>query len=485
MGKKVNQLPIAEKLLSTDLTTIADPITGAMRKLSLKQLRDFIKLLFDPSTVDITKISDVHAFGDGCIAGVDAQPISEGFIQRFCREYNKKMFNYGAGAAGIHKVIGTAFEKLPQVNSNVLTIAMAGIVDVALSGNNSKTFEKIKQAYRSLIANQFLKTAVPFSDGNITKTGVWKVTNYPSSTVGGKAEHLGGKGIASTDKSDKAEWNFTGNNVVIGYIGSDGDPMRKQGDFTVYIDGVNHGSYNQNDLWDGIASIGYDNQIGPACIVFTGLSSGMHTLSIETNSTDLTVFDYVGTMHAPEDCAPIIISEIIKLNPDFVRIYPALVIKDTYMEFMYKNDLYKPLTLDEAVEICKILYCEFGKKGIQIIRLGLQTTEQINLGKDVVSGPFHPAFRELVESSLLNDIVVYMINKYFLESKEVNISISPRDISKLYADKKKYFYNKTKQYSTIKLKILQDEDMIPMTLSLDDGEKVKSMSINDFIKITY
>lgn len=177
--------------------------------------------------------------------------------------------------------------------------------------------------------------------------------------------------------------------------------------------------------------------------------------------------------------------EIIKLNPDFVRIYPALIIKDTYMEYMYKKGLYNPLTLDEAVEICKDLYCEFQKKGIQIIRLGLQTTEQINLGKDVVSGPFHPAFRELVESSILNDILGYMITKYFSKSEEVKISISPKDISKLYADKKKYFYSKTKQYSTIKLKILQDEDIHPMTLSLDDGENTRSMSVNDFIKITY
>ncbi len=322
MGKKINQLPVAETLLSTNLCIIGDPVDGKMYKLSLKQLRDFIKRLFDPSTVDITKINDVHAFGDGCIYGLDPKPDTDGFIQHFCREYNKKMFNYGAGAAGIYQVISTAFEKLPQVNSNVLTIAMAGIVDVALAGNNIKTFEKIKQAYRSLIANQFLKTAVPFSDASITKTGVWKVTNYPSSTVGGKAEHLGGKGIASTDKSDKAEWSFVGNNVVIGYIGSDGDPMRKQGDFTIYIDGINHGSYNQNDLWDGIPNISYDNQIGPACIVFTGLSSGPHTLTIETNSTDLTVFDYVGTMHAPEDCSPINISEIIKLNPKGYTIIP-------------------------------------------------------------------------------------------------------------------------------------------------------------------
>lgn len=375
MGKKINQLPAAEVLLSNNLCIVGNPVDGIMYKVSLKQLRDFIKILFDPSTVDITKITDVHAFGDGCVFGADAQPITDGFIQRFCREYNKNMFNYGTGAAGVHTVISTAFEKLPQTGSNVLTIAMAGIVDVALSGNNPKTFEKIKQAYRSLIANQFLKTAVPFSDASITKTGVWKVTNYPSSTIGGKAEYLGGKGIASVDKGDKIEWSFNGNNVVIGYVGSDGDPMRKQGDFMVYIDGIAHGTYNQNDLWDGITNIGYDNTIGPACVVITGLSSGPHTLTIETNSTDLTVFDYVGMMQYPEDCAPIIISEIIKLNPKGYTILPPY-------------DKGSDAIVDIANNALKSMVKEFTTAGAYPIAF-IPTNNFVNVGTD-----FRPSYIE-------------------------------------------------------------------------------------------
>ena len=35
--------------------------------------------------------------------------------------------------------------------------------------------------------------------------------------------------------------------------------------------------------------------------------------------------------------------EFIKLNPYCVRIYPTLVIKDTYLEKMYQRESYKPL----------------------------------------------------------------------------------------------------------------------------------------------
>jgi histone acetyltransferase (RNA polymerase elongator complex component) len=151
--------------------------------------------------------------------------------------------------------------------------------------------------------------------------------------------------------------------------------------------------------------------------------------------------------------------EIIKLCPDFVRIYPALVIKDTYMEFMYKNNLFNPLTVDEAVEICKKLYIIFTKHNINIIRIGLQATEEINVGKDIVAGPFHPSFRELVEASILNNMMGYIIKNNFNDSEKIIIEISNRDISKLYAGKKKFFINKINEHPTKNITIQQSADV--------------------------
>ena len=70
---------------------------------------------------------------------------------------------------------------------------------------------------------------------------------------------------------------------------------------------------------------------------------------------------------------------------------------------MYNRKTYIPYTLEEAVEINKAMYSMYMNAGVQVIRIGLQPTESINEGVDVVAGPFHPAFRELVEGSLLID----------------------------------------------------------------------------------
>ena len=131
------------------------------------------------------------------------------------------------------------------------------------------------------------------------------------------------------------------------------------------------------------------------------------------------------------------VKKSIAMKPDICRLYPSLVIKDTPMETMYNRGIYIPYTLDEAVEICKKLYVMYSEANIQVIRIGLQPTESINEGGDIVDGPFHPAFRELVESSLLCD----KIRNTLGDKKEGTVKINNKDLSKLYA-KGKYYFNK-------------------------------------------
>lgn len=136
--------------------------------------------------------------------------------------------------------------------------------------------------------------------------------------------------------------------------------------------------------------------------------------------------------------------ESIKMNPDMVRIYPTLVIKDTKLEKLYKEVLYKPLSLDEAIEISSRLYMIYSYKKIPVIRIGLQPTENINEKKDVVAGPFHPSIRQLVETNIHKIYLEELINKYGLKNK-IKIHISNREISIIAGNKKankNYFYKK-------------------------------------------
>ncbi len=86
------------------------------------------------------------------------------------------------------------------------------------------------------------------------------------------------------------------------------------------------------------------------------------------------------------------------LVPDLLRLYPVLVIKGTPLEGLYRQGKYTPLGLDEAITQCADYFSLARAHQIRIIKLGLPS----NLDpRDVVAGPWHPAFGELVKAELL------------------------------------------------------------------------------------
>lgn len=169
----------------------------------------------------------------------------------------------------------------------------------------------------------------------------------------------------------------------------------------------------------------------------------------------------------------------IAMRPDIYRIYPALVIKNTPMESMFNSGIYKPYDLDEAVNIAKIVYSMVVANNIKVIRVGLQPTEEINEGGELVAGPFHPAFRELVEGSLYNDMILEKVSKDF--NDKIIIVINDKDLSKLYANKKKFFNDMKKQLKTTNVDVVQDKSIQRGNLILKQEEKIIEMSIYEYM----
>ena len=147
--------------------------------------------------------------------------------------------------------------------------------------------------------------------------------------------------------------------------------------------------------------------------------------------------------------------QLIKLKPKMIRIYPVLVIKGTKLEKDYNEGNYKALTVTQAVEICKELVKMFTKKKIDVIRIGLQPTDTIsdptNENSEVVAGPFHPAFRQLVESGMWYDVIVDKIKKLNAKVKEVEVIVNPQDVNNVVGQRRENISN---------LKNVYDVDLI-------------------------
>lgn len=90
--------------------------------------------------------------------------------------------------------------------------------------------------------------------------------------------------------------------------------------------------------------------------------------------------------------------ETVKIAPQLARLYPTVVLRDTALYDACQSGTYTPLAEAEAVERTKAMYEILDSAGINIIRVGLKSS-------DIMAGEtaFHPAFRQLVEGSIARD----------------------------------------------------------------------------------
>ncbi|HEY3308670.1 MAG TPA: radical SAM protein [Desulfuromonadaceae bacterium] len=98
------------------------------------------------------------------------------------------------------------------------------------------------------------------------------------------------------------------------------------------------------------------------------------------------------------------LEKVITCGAQFLRIYPALVLRETELSRRFEAGEYHPLTLKAAVLLCKQLLLRAMRANVDVIRMGLQADEGLAAGS-LLSGPWHPAFGQLVRSELYFDLM--------------------------------------------------------------------------------
>jgi histone acetyltransferase (RNA polymerase elongator complex component) len=94
------------------------------------------------------------------------------------------------------------------------------------------------------------------------------------------------------------------------------------------------------------------------------------------------------------------VEAVIRLHPDMVRLYPAVVIRGTEMASWYEDARYRPLGLEEAVDICGESCIRLEAHGIPVIRIGLMSSPTLLEEGQILAGPWHSAFGFLVRSGI-------------------------------------------------------------------------------------
>ena len=117
--------------------------------------------------------------------------------------------------------------------------------------------------------------------------------------------------------------------------------------------------------------------------------------------------------------------QIVGSGAKNARIYPTLVVQHTRLAEMYRAGEYRPLSLDEAVMQTKDILYLFETSGITVLRVGLHPTEGFVSGTDYLAGPFHVAFKEMVQTEIWHDI----LSEIDVPASEITIHVPERQIN--------------------------------------------------------
>ncbi len=137
--------------------------------------------------------------------------------------------------------------------------------------------------------------------------------------------------------------------------------------------------------------------------------------------------------------------DVINLSPDCVRIYPVITLKDTKLEQLFKSGEYQPYSIELAADLSKNAVLEFEKAGIDVIRVGLHSSADLEENGGVVAGPYHQAFGEIVESLIFREKIEKEIRDRNLSNCNFEFRCKKNEVSKALGHKKmnsKYFYDK-------------------------------------------
>lgn len=167
-------------------------------------------------------------------------------------------------------------------------------------------------------------------------------------------------------------------------------------------------------------------------------------------------------------------NETVKIAPSIARLYPTIVLDDTKLQEMYEAGDYHPLTTTEAVAITKEMYKILAAAGINIIRVGLKSTDLISgsggASDHTVGHTYHPAFRQLVEGEIAKE----SLEKQLCESlknksaKAVNFCSNGVSFSNMIGNSRcnKIYFEK--KYPDLKFTFSLDNSLADMTFLLKE-----------------
>ena len=163
---------------------------------------------------------------------------------------------------------------------------------------------------------------------------------------------------------------------------------------------------------------------------------------------------------------------IIKSGASAARIYPTVVFCETELEKMTVDSIYEPLQIDDAVKRSSAVFERFVNAEIDVIRIGLQSNENLSSDKTYVAGPNHPALGELVIGEYYFNRIIRIIEDNKISSdNDLIIYVAPGAVSKAVGQNK---INKTRllqRFRSVKFSSIDTLSGYELLVDIKNGDK--------------
>ncbi|HMA66649.1 MAG TPA: radical SAM protein, partial [Desulfosalsimonadaceae bacterium] len=155
------------------------------------------------------------------------------------------------------------------------------------------------------------------------------------------------------------------------------------------------------------------------------------------------------------------------LSPDFVRIYPALVVKGSPLARIYRQMQYTPLKLPECVDRLKEMYEILAGHRVPVIRMGLQATDGLSAGS-VLAGPYHPSIGHMVLAAVMRGRAEKEIRRAGVSGPEISLRIHPRSYSRMQGLHRQNLQQLRETFHLSRITLIPDSAMPELGVAVAD-----------------
>ena len=158
---------------------------------------------------------------------------------------------------------------------------------------------------------------------------------------------------------------------------------------------------------------------------------------------------------------------ICELGADGARVYPTVVFAKTELADMTARGIYRPLSLDDAVQRTKSVLDVFDRAGVPCIRVGLCASENLRDASMAIAGANHEAIGEMAMSALYFERICEELDRMKIRGGGVAVYVACGAVSKAVGQKRVNKLKICEKYDLEWLKVLEKNEIIGYNIIIE------------------